>query len=282
MADLSRLQMPCLPRVQSDALSRKMYIDTHTHLFLPEFDTDRDEIIKRAFSSGVLKMFLPNIDRNTISPLLNITGSYPGNLYPMMGLHPASVKENYREELQIVEDWLTREKFYAIGETGIDLYWNKTFLKEQKDSFTQHIRLAKHYDLPLVIHSRESFNEIFRILEQEFPGNLRGIFHAFTGTYEQAKEIFKYGFKIGIGGIVTFKNSGLDHVITKTGADQIVLETDSPYLAPVPYRGKRNEPVYILYSAQKIADILGIQVQEIERITTSNALSIFRLQNSNT
>jgi TatD DNase family protein len=277
LADSLRLPMPCLHRVQCDVLSLKMFIDTHTHLFLREFEPDRDDVIKRAFSSGVLKMFLPNIDRNTINPLLGITGSYPGNLYPIMGLHPASVKENYREELQIVEDWLTREKFYAIGETGIDLYWNKTFLKEQQDSFTQQIRLAKHYDLPLVIHSRESFNEIFRILEQELTGNVRGIFHAFTGTYEQAQEIFNYGFKIGIGGIVTFKNSGLDQVIAKTGADQVVLETDSPYLAPVPYRGKRNEPAYILYPAQKIADILGMQVQEIERVTTSNALSIFQL-----
>lgn len=258
-----------------------MYIDTHTHLFLPEFDSDRDNVIKRAFNSGVLKMFLPNIDSRSITPLLDIAGSYPENLYPMMGLHPNSVKDNYREELQVVEEWLDKGKFYAIGETGIDLYWDKSHLKEQQDSFIQHIRFASIYSLPLVIHSRESFDEIFQILNQELTGEVTGIFHSFTGSFEQAKEIFNYGFKIGIGGIVTFKNSGLDHVVAKTGADQIVLETDSPYLAPVPERGKRNEPSYLLYTAKRIADILGMQMLEIERITTRNALDVYKLQNHN-
>ena len=255
-----------------------MYIDTHTHLFLPEFDSDRDAVIKRAINSGVLKMFLPNIDSNSIHPMLDISEAYPDNLYPMMGLHPGSVKENYREELRVVEEWLNKVKFYAIGETGIDLYRDKSHLKEQQDCFTQHIRFARTYNLPLIIHSRESFDEIFRILNQELTEEVTGIFHAFTGTFEQAKEIFNYGFRIGIGGIVTFKNSGLDHVLAQTGTDQIVLETDSPFLAPVPERGKRNEPSYLLYTAQKIANILGMQIQEIERITTRNALSIYRLQ----
>jgi TatD DNase family protein len=257
-----------------------MYIDTHNHLFLPEFDVDRDEAIKRAISSGVLKMFLPNVDSCTIGPLIDIAGSYPENLYPMMGLHPTSVKENYREELRVVEEWLVKKKFYAIGETGIDLYWDKSHLKEQQDSLIQHIRFAKHFNLPLVIHSRESFNEIFQILNHELAGNVTGIFHAFSGTYEQAIEIFNYGFKIGIGGIVTFRNSGLDRVVAKTGAEQVVLETDSPYLAPVPDRGRRNEPAFILNIAQKIASILQMEIQQIERITTSNALSVFRMQNS--
>jgi TatD DNase family protein len=278
LADLLRLPTLCLPRVQSDALLQIMFIDTHTHLFLPEFDSDRDAVIKRAVNSGVLKMFLPNIDTSSIRPMLDISEAYPDNLYPMMGLHPGSVKENYMEELRVVEEWLTKGKFYAIGETGIDLYWDKSHLKEQQDSFIQHIRFARIYNLPLIIHSRESFDEIFRILNQELTGEITGIFHSFTGTFEQAKEIFNYGFKIGIGGIVTFKNSGLDQVIAQTGADQIVLETDSPYLAPVPERGKRNEPSYLLYTAQKIANILGMQIHEIERITTRNALSIYRLQ----
>jgi TatD DNase family protein len=256
-----------------------MFIDTHTHLFLTEFDNDRDEAINRAFDTGVHKMLLPNVDRHTVIPMLNLSESYPGRLYPMMGLHPTSVKENYTDEIRIVEEWFSREKFYAVGETGIDLYWDKTHLKEQKDSFIQQIRLARHYDLPLIIHSRESFDEIFGIFDHELTGNEKGIFHAFTGTYEHAKKIFDYGFLIGIGGIITFKNSGLDLVIEKTGADHIVLETDAPYLAPVPYRGKRNEPAYIIYTAQKIADLLGMQVQEIERITTANALNIFQLQN---
>jgi len=258
-----------------------MYIDTHTHLFLTEFDADRNEVIDRAFNSGVQKMFLPNVDSRTINPMLGLCGSYPHNLYPMMGLHPTSVKDNYMEEIAIVEEWFSKAKFYGVGETGIDLYWDKSHLREQKDSFIQHISIARQYSLPLVIHSRESFDEIFGILDQELTGNEEGIFHAFTGTYEQAEKIFEYDFKLGIGGIVTFKNSGLDRVIEKTGVDHVVLETDAPYLAPVPYRGKRNEPSYIIHTAQKIADILGMNAEEIERITTGNALKIFGLQNSN-
>ncbi len=257
-----------------------MFVDTHIHLFLTEFDHDRVEAINRAFDAGVHKMFLPNVDRHTVIPMLELCRSYPGRLYPVMGLHPTSAKENYTDELRIVEEWFSREKFYAVGETGIDMYWDKTHLKEQKDSFIQQIRLARHYNLPLVIHSRESFDEIFGILDHELTGNERGIFHAFTGNYEQAKKIFEYGFLIGIGGIITFKNSGLDRVIEKTGAEHIVLETDAPYLAPVPYRGKRNEPAYIIDIAQKVADLLGMQFKEIERMTTANALNIFRLQNS--
>jgi TatD DNase family protein len=258
-----------------------MYIDTHTHLFLKEFDSDRDEVIKRAIHSGINKMFLPNIDSRTIQPLLDVTGLYPDNLYPMMGLHPTSVKKNYREQLRIVEEWLNKKKFYAIGETGIDLFWDRTHLTEQKDAFIQHIRFSKEFGLPLIIHSRESFNEIFKILNEELTGDITGIFHSFSGTFEQAKEIFNFGFKIGIGGIVTFKNSGLDCVVALTGPDQIVLETDSPYLAPVPFRGKRNEPSYLLFTAQKIADILGMSVEETARITTMNALNIYRLENEN-
>jgi TatD DNase family protein len=272
--------MPCLHREWYDAFLKKMFIDTHSHLFLTEFDHDRDEAINRALRSGIHKIFLPNVDSHTIGPMLDLAGSYPGKLYPMMGLHPTSAKENYKEELKFVEEWFSKEKFYAVGETGIDLFWDKTHLKEQTDSFIQQIKIARNYNIPLVIHSRESFDEIFRILDQELTGSEKGIFHAFTGTYEEAMKVFEYGFFIGIGGIITFKNSGLGQVIEKTGADHIVLETDAPYLAPVPYRGKRNEPAYIVYTARKLADILGIKVQEIERITTENALNIFSLQNS--
>jgi TatD DNase family protein len=259
-----------------------MLIDTHTHLYLAEFENDRDDVIKRAFSSGVVKMFLPNIDRRTISPMLALAGSYHGSLYPMMGLHPTSAKENYKDELAVVEEWFSKSRFFGVGETGIDLYWDKSHLKEQKDSLVQHIRIARHYDLPLVLHSRGSFDEIFGILDQELTGQERGIFHAFTGTYEQAQRIFEYGFMIGIGGIVTFKNSGLAGVIEKTGIGHVVLETDAPYLAPVPFRGKRNEPAYILHTARKFAEILGMQEEDIERITTANALNIFGLENPNT
>lgn len=253
-----------------------MYIDTHTHLFLKEFDTDRDEVIRRAVKADVRKMFLPNVDHRTIQPMLDLSTRYPDHLYPMMGLHPTSVKENYREHLQLVEEWLNKEKFYGIGETGIDLYWDKSHLNEQQDAFIQHIRFSREFNLPLIIHCRESFNEIIKILEQEQTGDITGIFHSFTGTFEQAKEIFNFGFKIGIGGIVTFKNSGLERVIALTGPDQIVLETDSPYLAPVPYRGKRNEPSFILYTAKRIAELLGMSAEEIARITTMNALNIYR------
>ena len=273
--------MLCSPRVQSDKWFLKMYIDSHTHLFLKEFDTDRDEVIKRAIHAGVRKMFLPNIDDGTIQPMLYLTSLYPENLYPMMGLHPTSVKKNYREQLHIIEEWLNKDKFYAIGETGIDLYWDKSHLAEQQDSFIQHIRFSRDSGLPLIIHSRESFHEIFKILDQELSGNVTGIFHSFTGSLDQAREIINFGFKMGIGGIVTFKNSGLDHVIASIGVSQIVLETDSPYLAPVPFRGKRNEPSYLIFTAQKIADILKMSIEEVEQITTLNAMNIYRTANLN-
>lgn len=258
-----------------------MYIDTHTHLFLKEFDADRDEVVQRAIRSGVTRMFLPNVDRQTIRPMLDLTATYPDHVYPMMGLHPTSVKENYMEQLTFVEDLLNKEKFYAIGETGIDLYWDHSHLSEQRDAFIQHIRFSREYKLPLIIHSRDSFNEIFKILEQELTPDITGIFHSFTGTFEQAREIFNFGFKIGIGGIVTFKNSGLDRVIAQTGPDPIVLETDAPYLAPVPFRGKRNEPSYLLYTANRIAEILDMHAEDIARITTMNAMNIYRTDSLN-
>jgi len=255
-----------------------MFIDTHTHLFLAEFNKDRDKVLARAFNAGVRMCFLPNVDNSTIRPMLNLVDQYPEYCYPMIGLHPTSVKDNYNTELQIVKDWLLKRKFYAVGETGIDLYREKSFLKEQQDAFIYQIRLAKEYDLPVVIHSRESFNEIFDILDEENDKNLTGIFHSFTGTPEQASRIINYGFKIGIGGIVTFKNAGLDQVVAQIDPNHIVLETDSPYLAPVPKRGKRNEPSFLVYTAARVAELYGLPVGELARITTRNALDIYRIK----
>lgn len=252
-------------------------IDTHTHIFLPEFDDDRDQVIRNARENGVSKILLPNVDSTTSERLLNLVDKHPDFCLPMMGLHPTSVDENYPEELHQVEDWLTKRKFYAIGEIGIDLYWDKTHKIQQEEAFVHQIRLAKKNNLPVVIHARESFDEIFKIIEKEIDDKLTGVFHAFTGNGKQAGQIVEWGFKIGIGGIVTFKNAGLDKVVHNIDINHIVLETDSPYLAPVPKRGKRNESAYIKYIAEKIAEIKNISVEEIARITTNNAQQLFRL-----
>jgi len=253
------------------------FIDTHTHIFLPEFDSDREQVVKSALKSGVDRMLLPNVDSSTTQSLLFLADSYPEFCLPMMGLHPTSVKENYTQELEQVEDWLKKRKFYAIGEIGIDLYWDETFKREQEEAFRYQIELAKKYELPIVIHARNSFDEIFRILEQEIDEKLFGVFHAFTGNDHQAKQIIDWGFKIGIGGIVTFKNAGLDKVVNNIDINQIVLETDSPYLAPVPKRGKRNESAYVLYIAQKIAEVKGMSIEEVAAVTTQNAKKVFGL-----
>ncbi|MFC2151405.1 TatD family hydrolase [Bacteroidota bacterium] len=252
-------------------------IDTHTHLFLPEFDSDQDQIIENAKRNGVSKVLLPNVDGTTTEALLNLVTKYPDFCFPMMGLHPTSVKENYKKDLQKVENWLNQRKFYAIGEIGIDLYWDKSLKKEQEEAFRYQIDLAKQHNLPIVIHARESFNEIFSIIEKLVDDKLTGVFHAFTGNENQSKQIIEWGFKIGIGGIVTFKNAGLDKVVHNIDINHIVLETDSPYLAPVPKRGKRNESAYILYIAEKIAEIKKISVEEVAQITTKNAKELFRV-----
>ena len=253
------------------------YIDTHTHLFLPEFDMDRDQVIANAKNAGVEKVLLPNVDSHTILPLLELSSKYPDFCLPMIGLHPTSVNENFEQELEMVESWLKKQKFYAIGEIGIDLYWDKTFLKQQEVAFKYQINLAKKYDLPIIIHARDSFDEIFNIVEREIDSSLKGIFHAFTGNLEQAVQIINWGFLIGIGGIVTFKNSHLSDVIKNIDLNHLVLETDSPYLAPVPYRGKRNESAYIQFIAQRIAEIKGISVNEVARTTTGNAKKLFKI-----
>jgi len=254
-----------------------MLIDTHTHLFVPEFDTDRREVVTRAIAEGVEKMFLPNIDIHSIDALNKLAAEFPENCFPMMGLHPCSVKENYKEELLKVENEFSKKRFYAVGEIGIDLYWDKTFVKEQEEVFITQCILASEKKLPIVIHSRNSTAVIISILKKNSHLNLSGIFHCFSGTVKQANEITGMGFYLGIGGVVTYKNSGLDKVVTEIGLENMVVETDAPYLAPVPFRGKRNEPAYILNVVKKIAEIKNIPEEEVARETTVNAEKVFGL-----
>ena len=253
------------------------YIDTHTHLYLPEFDTDRDEVVNRALGNGISKLLLPNIDIHSVEPMLSAVNRYPGICYPMTGLHPTSVKDDYLIQLDNVESLASGCKFVAIGEIGIDLYWDKAFLKEQLISFRRQIEFAIELRLPVVIHSRDAFPEVFSVLD-EFKGKpVNGVFHAFTGSLKDAEKAIESGFKLGIGGIVTFKNSGLDKVVKETGPGHLILETDSPYLAPVPYRGKRNESSYLCIINKKLADIFEKSEEEIADITYENSIRLFNL-----
>jgi TatD DNase family protein len=249
--------------------------DTHTHLYSEEFDQDRDEMIQRAINAGVSRFFIPAIDSSCTQRMYDLEKEYPNNVFLMMGLHPTYVKDNYQEELQHVENELSKRKFYAIGEIGIDLYWDKTHLAEQQIVFRKQIRLAKQYKLPIVIHCREAFDEIFEILEKEKSPELFGIFHCFSGTYEQALQAISYNMKLGIGGVVTFKNGKIDQFLKEIDLVHIVLETDSPYLAPIPYRGKRNESGYLINIVDKLSQIYGLSTNEIARITTENSKVIF-------
>jgi len=252
-------------------------IDTHTHLYLPEFDTDRDEVVNRAVSSGVVTMLMPNIDIQSVGLMLSAEERYPGICLPMIGLHPTSVKEDYLSQLDKLENLVTKHKFFAIGEIGIDLYWDKTFLKEQIFTFRRQISFAIEMRLPVVIHSRESFPEVFSVLH-EFEGeDLRGVFHAFTGNLKDAEKAIGLGFKLGIGGIVTFENSGLDKIVREIGPDNLILETDSPYLAPEPHRGKRNESSYICIINKKLAEIFGMSDEKIASVTYANSTGLFNL-----
>jgi TatD DNase family protein len=253
-----------------------IFTDTHTHLYLEEFDQDRREVIEKASGAGVRYMLLPNIDSTSISTMLALADEFPANCFPMMGLHPTSVKENFREELAIVENQLKNRRFYGIGECGIDLYWDKTFAKEQEVVFRHHIELALSYNLPLIVHIRESFNEVIRILRDANKPDLRGIFHCFSGSPEQAKQAAGLGFSLGLGGVITFKNNKMQETLKHVGMEHLVLETDAPFLAPMPYRGKRNDPSYIPLIAEKVAEIKGISVEEVARATTENARKLFR------
>jgi TatD DNase family protein len=253
-------------------------IDSHAHLYLEEFNNDRHEMVQRAIDNGIRYMFLPNIDSKSVAGMLSLSEEFQGNCFPMMGLHPTSVKENYEDELKVVDEWLKKRQFYAIGETGIDLYWDKTHQKEQEAAFIHQINLAKKYSLPIVIHSRNSFDELFSVLENYTCNDLKGVFHCFTGNLAQAEKIVEMGFLLGIGGVVTFKNSGLAEVIDKLDLSHIVLETDAPFLAPAPYRGKRNESSYIYIIAEKIAAIKKMSVEDVASITTANALKLFKTE----
>ena len=251
--------------------------DTHTHLYVEAFSEDRDEVIQRAIDNNISRFFIPAIDSTYTEEMLQLEAQYPNNVWLMMGLHPTHVKENYKEELSHVEMMLERRSFVALGEIGIDLYWDKSTLKIQQEAFRYQIQLAKKYKLPIVIHSRESFDEIFEVLEEEKGDDLFGIFHCFTGTLEQAHRAISYNMKLGIGGVVTFKNGKIDKFLEQIDLKHLVLETDSPYLAPTPYRGKRNESSYILMVLEKLSYIYGVSMEEIANITTANSKEIFKI-----
>ena len=252
-------------------------IDTHTHLYLKQFKEDIDSVINRSKDIGVKKFIFPAIDSTHFDDMHSLKNKYPDNIYLMSGLHPTNVKENYKNGLDFVVDSLKTHDYVAIGEIGIDLYWDKTYLKQQQEAFRFQIRLAIKHDLPIVIHCREAFNEIFEILDKENCPKLRGVFHCFTGSLKQAKRAIDLGFVLGIGGVVTFKNGGIDKFLNQIDLKHIVLETDSPYLAPVPYRGKRNESSYITYVVEKLSEIYGVSNEEIADVTTKNAEKVFAL-----
>lgn len=249
--------------------------DTHTHLYSEAFDEDRKEVVQNAIDAGVERFFIPAIDSTYTASMLELEKAFPDNIFLMTGLHPTHVKESYKEELAHVEEMLSNRKFYAIGEIGIDLYWDKTFLEQQQEAFRVQINLAKKYKLPIVIHCRDAFDEVFEVLEAEKGNDLFGIFHCFTGTLEQAHKAVSYNMKLGIGGVVTFKNGKIDTFINQFNLKHIVLETDSPYLAPVPYRGKRNESGYIMKVLEKLSIIYGMPIEDIAAITTQNSKDVF-------
>ncbi len=254
-----------------------MLIDTHAHLYTGDFSDDREAVLDRALKAGVGSVIMPNIDSGSAEEMLKLSRACPGICYPLMGLHPSSVGENVNRELDLVEEWLTKEKFYGIGEVGIDLYWDKTFLVQQEEAFRHQLRLARTMKLPVVIHVRESFHEVWSILEKEQDGSLSGIFHCFSGNAEEARKVIDAGFYLGIGGVVTFKNNSLAGVLEITGTDRVVLETDAPWLSPVPHRGKRNEPGYLVHVADRVASIFGISRENIGEVTTANARRIFKI-----
>ena len=259
-----------------------IFADTHTHLYLDEFDRDRGEMIQRSIDAGVKYLFLPDIDSRTRQAMIDLAGSFPRHCFPMAGLHPTSVKENYREEMALVEKELAVNpgRYCAIGEIGIDLYWSRQFESQQLEAFSHQLDLAVHHDLPVVIHTRNSFDITAEIIEKRHDRRIRGIFHCFGGSLAQAKKAMELGFLLGIGGIITYKNSGLQKVVEVVGLDHVVLETDSPFLPPVPHRGERNESTYIPIIAQKVAEIKNLDVAEVADVTTGNALKIYKLAHS--
>ncbi len=254
------------------------WIDTHAHIYSEEFNIDSSDMLVRCEEENVKKIFMPNIDHTSVDAMMEVERKNPNRCYSMMGLHPCSVKKDFEKELYVVEDWLNKRKFAAVGEMGTDLYWDKSFWSEQQDAFKVQVLWAKKHQLPLVIHCRESIDETIELLKPLADGILTGIFHCFSGTIEQAKKIIEMNFYLGIGGVVTFKNGGLDKVIPDLDVNRIVLETDSPYLAPVPHRGKRNEPSYLTLIAHKICELKKMKLSELQKITSDTALKIFEIQ----
>ncbi len=250
-------------------------VDTHSHIYLPEFGNDRDLMLERAEKEGITRIFMPAIDSGTHSAMLELEQARPDLCRAMMGLHPCSVRENYREELEIARAFLASRNFAAVGEIGLDFYWDKTFLEQQYSAFREQIGWALQYDIPIVIHSRESIDACIQLVKEQQNGKLKGVFHCFSGNAEQAGKIMDLGLYLGIGGVVTFKNAGLDKVMEQVLLDCVVLETDAPYLAPVPFRGKRNEPAFLKYVLLKLAEIKKQTVPEIARITSENANRLF-------
>jgi TatD DNase family protein len=251
-----------------------MFTDTHTHLYDERLMADSSQI-QRAIDAGVTTMYMPNCDRETIAGMLQLADAYPANCYPMMGLHPCYVKENYREELDLVTEWLDKRKFYAVGEIGLDYYWDMTYKAQQAEAFDYQMDLALKHGLPIVIHSRESTQDCIDIVRRKQNGQLKGIFHCFSGTMQEARQVVDLGLYLGIGGVVTYKKTDLPDIVKAVSMEHIVLETDAPYLAPVPHRGKRNESAYIPVIAAKVAEVMGCSVAEVAAITTANAARIF-------
>lgn len=253
-----------------------MFIDTHAHLYLNQFEADREDMLHRARAAGVEAVYLPNIDEKSIMPMLDLEEAHPGYCFSMMGLHPCSVGPDYRKDLEWVESWLGRRPFSAVGEMGLDMYWDTSYIKEQEEAFVQQSRWALELDLPIVIHSREALDRVIRLLRTLQDGRLRGILHCFTGTAQEAAELTELGFLLGIGGVVTYKKTDLPEVLKNIPLESLVLETDAPFLTPLPHRGKRNESGFLPLMAEKLAWIKGVEVEEVGRITTENAKKLFR------
>lgn len=254
-----------------------MYIDTHSHIYDEAFDTDREAVFQRAIASGVEMIILPNTDENTIKPMMDFYDNHHENCRVMMGLHPEGVKEDFKRHLSVIEKELEKDCWVGIGEIGLDLYWDKTFEKQQVEALTEQLRWAKQLHLPVSLHTREAFDLMFRILEKEQDESLGGVFHCFNGTEEQAQIAISLGFHLGLGGVITYKNCHVKDFLEKISLEKIILETDDPYLPPVPYRGKRNEPSYMVEVAKKIAEAKNIDIKEVEKATTDNATRLFNL-----
>ena len=253
-----------------------LWIDTHAHLYGKEFNQDRPAMIARALETGVHKLLLPNIDSHSIEGMLALEEAFPGQCYAMMGLHPCYVDEQVESQMALVREWLAKRPFIAVGEIGLDFYWDKTHAALQHQVFREQLQLSKQYQLPVVIHSRESTRQCIDEVKSLQDGSLSGVFHCFSGTLEEAREVIDLGFYLGIGGVVTFKKSGLDKIVEEIDMQHIILETDAPYLAPVPYRGKRNESAYIPLIGQTIANVKNLKIEDVAAITTSNALKLFK------